>query len=573
MSRLRHSTVTLAVAALLAGALALVAAPAAAQDDDDPPPPPPEFFVFTNVMTNPTTDSDNDGVPDTRWQVQVVANALGNCVPERGSASWASTWINAGEQTGVSLATRECVFRIAAQARVERTPDCAYRAELAWGTSPSDSDYRDGSVLTSSRPANERRLAIRRDAGVGCAKPHRTYFVLNSAGIVEDLPAGSADSALTARARRAATLGPFTVRVEREPGSPAAGCDVATTFTVRGELASSPQTLGATGDRCPARASFTSVPAHLKIVEGDYVAFDAALPNILVDLSSLLRMETARIAIVQDVAGSANRGEARYVISRFCGGVTLASPAPQVTSTSLLEGRFTVHSPDIAQFGPTAIYPAVATSHNSNVVEGCSVSVTVSGLPAVCTAAGSNTQTLAWTAADPVSHFDFEFDITCGSVPPPSTPAAASSPGTDGQSTQPPAEAVEASGLAEVRIVARKLANARIEFGLQQRQEDDTWGRRILPNARFFPADAAVGRWLLSSPVAVRVAASADASASDVGLRITARLTGDGRVEFALQQRLDGGSWGDRQAPRRRFLPADTAVGRWLHSSAVDLAV
>ncbi len=130
-----------------------------------------------------------------------------------------------------------------------------------------------------------------------------------------------------------------------------------------------------------------------------------------------------------------------------------------------------------------------------------------------------------------------------------------------------------AFGLADVRIVARKLANGKVEFGLQQRQGDASWGGRLLPGARLFPADAAVGDWLVSSPVTVSVGESANTLAEDVELRITARLVSDGRVEFALQQRLDGRAWSDRQAPTRRFFPAGARVDRWLHSSAVSLTV
>ena len=49
-----------------------------------------------------------------------------------------------------------------------------------------------------------------------------------------------------------------------------------------------------------------------------------------------------------------------------------------------------------------------------------------------------------------------------------------------------------------MRIVARKLETGRIEFGLQQRQTDNTWGDRRLPRVRFFPTTAA-DRWLASS--------------------------------------------------------------------------
>ncbi len=567
MSRLRHFTTALAVIALLAAAPVLATAPAAAQDDT--PPPPPVFFIFTNAMTNPDADNDNDGIPDTRWQVQVMVDALGDCVPKRGSGTYMSTWINAGEQTGVSLSTRECVFRISAKARVERSPECTYRGQLAWGTSPSDGDYRDGSVITSGRPDGATRLAIRRDPGAGCARPNRTYFTLGSNSIVEDLPGASADRELMARARRAATLGEFTVRVEPEPGSRTVGCNIATTFTVRGDASTSPQELGATGNRCPARASIVSVPAHVKASEGSYVEFDAALPNIIVDLTSLVRMEAARIAIIQDVAGSDNRGEATYSIARSCGGVALASPPAQSTSTPLYEGRFTVHSPDIAQFGPAGIYPAIATSHNSSIVVGCAVSVTVTRLTSGCTVAGGNTQTLTWTATNPFPNFDFEFDIGCGGAAPPITPSTAPSIEDPSGTTPDDAASVE-SGTDTVRIVARRLENAKIEFGLQQRRYDASWSERVFPTARLFPTAASVGSWLNSSTINLGVAESADSFDEQVRVRITARLQSDGRVEFGLQQH-DGTSWGERAFPTRRYFPTGARVDRWLHSSVLAL--
>ena len=570
MSRLRHSSTALAVLALAVAAPVLVTAPAAAQDDK--PPPPPEFFIFSNVMTNPATDNNNDGVPDTRWQVLVTANALGNCVPKRAATSYMSTWFGAGGEVGASLSTGECVFRISAKVRVAANPGCTYRAELSWAASDGTpvGDYRDGSVITSSRPDDERRLLIRRDADSGCARPNRTFFVLGSESIVEELPADSADAALVARARRAATLGTFTVRVERGPGSPTVGCDVATTFTVSGDASSSPQELGATGDRCPARASLVSVPAHLKLPEGGYVEFDAALPNIIVDLTSLVRMEAARIAIIQDVAGSDNRGEAGYAIARSCGGVALASVPAQATSTPLYEGRFTVHSPDAPQFGPVGIYPAVATSHNSSVVVGCAVSVTVTRLAAGCTVAGGNTQTLTWTAADPFPHFDFEFDIGCGGAAPPTAPTPP--PSTDDSSPTTPDDgaAVVESGTDTVRIVARRLENGKIEFGLQQRRHDGSWGRRVFPTARLFPTTAAVGSWLNSSSINLAVAEAADSSDEQVRVRITARRLADGRVEFGLQEH-DGTSWGERTVPTRRYFPTTARVDRWLSSSVLTL--
>ena len=88
-------------------------------------------------------------------------------------------------------------------------------------------------------------------------------------------------------------------------------------------------------------------------------------------------------------------------------------------------------------------------------------------------------------------------------------------------------DSASGDGDVEVRIVARKLADGRIEFGLQHRQDDDTWSARQLPRVRSFPATAPVGRWLVSSAL--------DLSAG--GVRIAVRRLADRRVEFGLQQR------------------------------------
>ena len=119
-----------------------------------------------------------------------------------------------------------------------------------------------------------------------------------------------------------------------------------------------------------------------------------------------------------------------------------------------------------------------------------------------------------------------------------------------------PALAQEAS---EVRISARRLADGRIEFALQPRAGSG-WGERELPSSRFFPANAAAGRWLNSSPVTL----------GGVEVRISARRLADGRVEFALQPRA-GSGWGERELPSSRYFPANAAAGRWLNSSPVTL--
>ncbi len=424
MSRLRHFTTTFAVLSLLVAVPALIAAPLSAQDDDeDEPARPTTVFSFTNVMENP--DADNDGEPDRLWQVQVIVSALGDCVPQRGAVGYTSPWVDAGEQVGTTLSLTECVFRFSARVRVAEQSECLYAAQLGWVDSAGDlvGSYHDESVISSSRPDGASRLNIRLNPGRGCIRPYRTYFTLGGDDMVEDLAGAPAGADLVARARRAAAVGEYMVRVESETS--ATGCDIGTTFTLHGDGATSRYELGATGDACPVRASIVAAPAHVKVPRGRSVRFDAALPNIIIDLTPLVRIESSRIAIIQDVSGSLNQGAVSYAIDRSCGGVPVASPAAQAASSELFEGRFTVHSPDIPQFGPVATYPAVAASTTSTTVVGCAVTVTVGNVPAGCVVDGGNSRTLAWSAANPFDHFDFEFDIYCGdSVPPaPAGPA------------------------------------------------------------------------------------------------------------------------------------------------------
>ena len=102
------------------------------------------------------------------------------------------------------------------------------------------------------------------------------------------------------------------------------------------------------------------------------------------------------------------------------------------------------------------------------------------------------------------------------------------------------------------RIVARRLDDGRTEFGWQP-----TGGARVLPTARYFPADVGHQRWLNSSPVEV----------GDVEIgRINARLWGDGRIEFAFTP-----TGGERIEPRGRYFPVDAQVGRWLRSSPITI--
>lgn len=56
---------------------------------------------------------------------------------------------------------------------------------------------------------------------------------------------------------------------------------------------------------------------------------------------------------------------------------------------------------------------------------------------------------------------------------------------------------VELADGTSVRIIARRVGDTRVEFGLRIDQPR----REFLPSARFFPRSARVGRWLVSSPV------------------------------------------------------------------------
>ena len=100
----------------------------------------------------------------------------------------------------------------------------------------------------------------------------------------------------------------------------------------------------------------------------------------------------------------------------------------------------------------------------------------------------------------------------------------------------------------EVRIVARKLTDGRVEFALQQRS-GSTWGDRQLPRARFFPTTARVGRWLASSPLNVTAPQSAGRwTAVTAGSLHSCGLRADGTITC----------WGDdssgqTDAPDGRF--------------------
>ena len=146
-------------------------------------------------------------------------------------------------------------------------------------------------------------------------------------------------------------------------------------------------------------------------------------------------------------------------------------------------------------------------------------------------------------------------------------PTAAQAPAADatGESSAESSggdTAVEATS--DMRIAARNMLDGRVEFTIQQRAADASWGERLLPRARFLAADVEVGRWLYSSAVGVTV------GDDSLDLRIAARRLADGRVEFAVQRRAADGNWSGLLLPSARFLPVESELGRWRASSAVD---
>ena len=91
-------------------------------------------------------------------------------------------------------------------------------------------------------------------------------------------------------------------------------------------------------------------------------------------------------------------------------------------------------------------------------------------------------------------------------------------------------ERADGAGEAEVRVAARLLADGRMEFAAQQRGADGEWGERLLPRARFFPANATVGRWLASTPLTVTLPAASSAASDRAAL-------------VALYRATDGPNW------------------------------
>ena len=572
MFNLRHLTRPLVVIALLATTLALaVSSPAGAQSS-------------IKVITFESAETDDD------WEVQITVQALGGCNPANAQSGHVTAWLAPDDEDGEVLDPGVCNYRITAVARQLDATSQLCEAELKWSTGNFGP-----TIQTSSRPSDSTTVEAQHtgDASPSCSAQPTLAITIDPEDVVEPLPSSATDSSIVARAERAAEITEFRLRVTPKSTSVnRTGCNQTLDFVVAGDGEEAEKALGSLGSgvTCEFRIAVTEAPPPFVIRDKNGVSFSTADKNINtgkieLDLSEHVQLPWNRIVIIQHVVNNpGNQGSAAYSITSVCAGVAALPPiagpggsgiyttAGGQTVASLSNGRFRVHSPDFANFGVGASYPAVATSTTSNEIGGCSVTATVSGLPDSCSLAGSSARTLSWTTANPLQNFDFEFDISCGAtqpsepaVPPP-PPSSEDSSGTSTVDTSTAATA----GTPNVRIVARLREDGKIEFGLQQVQHDTTWSDRVFPRARLFPATTSVGRWLVSSVLTLSASESADFFAEDLVVRIVARKREDGRVEFGLQQQEDG-SWGDREFPTRRFFPGTATVNRWLGSSTLIL--
>lgn len=571
MKQFRFLIRSLVAVTVLATAVTVAASSVTAQQ--------PRVFTFTNVEP-----------ADSKWEVRVTVDSFGGCGEADGRGDDESTWLEPQDEWG-ALLDLDCAYTITAVARNQTVqPGKICSTLLGWGeTTPS------ASVPLRTRDdarGTETAVSIMHEDGGSCDVGLKVTFTLDPDEVVEDLPTNSADSGLEARAERAVEAAKFDIRVRpHDDTKNRRGCNQLHRFKISGgddgehELAFPGIPVGTD---CTFIVTVESAPGPFQITDTDGKIFrtgsDAGTDGrIDVPLDDIVNLPWARIAIIQDVTASGNQGHVGYKIARSCAGVeglpptiirgggpgVFTLPGGQVV-VSLLEGRFTVHSSNFANFGAGANYLAVARTATSSAIDGCEVTATIQYVPRGCTVSPSHSQTLTWHRATPFDHYDFEFDIDCsGGVGSPAVdidlPPAPPSADSGGD----PTDLDAVSGGADVRIIARRLSNGKIEFGIEQRQRDDSWAGRQLPRARLFPIDAAVNSWLVSTPITVTVAPQGSLAA-DIQVRIIARRQTDGRVEFGLQQR-DNGSWGDRMLPTRRYFPIVATDNRWLAGSALTL--
>ena len=71
--------------------------------------------------------------------------------------------------------------------------------------------------------------------------------------------------------------------------------------------------------------------------------------------------------------------------------------------------------------------------------------------------------------------------------------------------------------------------------------------------------------------VSIGVALASHSQSLEV--RVAARSTDDGRIEFGIQQKMPDGTWSEERFPRARFLGERQMDGRWKRSSPIEVEV
>ena len=113
-----------------------------------------------------------------------------------------------------------------------------------------------------------------------------------------------------------------------------------------------------------------------------------------------------------------------------------------------------------------------------------------------------------------------------------------------------------------MHIVARKLADGRVEFGLRKVLSGGTLSGNLLPRARMFPTTAGAGSWLQSTPISV---ITTQPTTTTPTTRYTGVAAGIGHAR-GLRSDQAVACWGDNsvgqaQPPSGRFTAVTT--GNW----------
>ncbi|MCY4103965.1 MAG: hypothetical protein OXG55_12020 [bacterium] len=125
----------------------------------------------------------------------------------------------------------------------------------------------------------------------------------------------------------------------------------------------------------------------------------------------------------------------------------------------------------------------------------------------------------------------------------------------------------------EARILAQRHEDGRVEFVVQFREDGEPWSASAEPPRRFLPPGAEADVWLAGSALTITADAGTTSAYVAGEVRVVVQRLADDRIEFALQKRLPGETWGERLLPARRFFPADAEAGRWLASAPVTVTL